>query len=204
VCLVHCVYGQSRSATVVTAYVMAAMGWDADTALAFVRDRRPCIGVNPGCVRAELCVFFCRGPVDTSTCGGGGVASQLHVPNCRRTRQPYRRAPLPPPPPPPPISTVRDPAPPRTAFSSSCGCLVSCVGSPRPSVRTPHRVQRTAFSVWRHCARVGASGARGSPFLPLGTPRPPCSWLRVRTPQCRPCLAHQGLLAPSPTRAKAA
>ena len=72
VCLVHCVYGQSRSATVVTAYVMAAMGWDADTALAFVRDRRPCIGVNPGCVRAELCVFFCRGPVDTSTCGGGG------------------------------------------------------------------------------------------------------------------------------------
>lgn len=48
VCLVHCVYGQSRSATVVTAYVMAAMGWDADTALAFVRDRRPCIGVNPG------------------------------------------------------------------------------------------------------------------------------------------------------------
>ncbi|KAF6777689.1 hypothetical protein AHF37_02777 [Paragonimus kellicotti] len=50
-CLVHCKMGISRSATTVIAYVMKELNFDLDTALAFVKCRRPCVQPNPGFMR---------------------------------------------------------------------------------------------------------------------------------------------------------
>jgi len=47
-CLVHCVQGISRSATVVIAYLIASEGWSVQTALQFVKERRSLIAPNPG------------------------------------------------------------------------------------------------------------------------------------------------------------
>jgi protein-tyrosine phosphatase len=44
--LVHCMGGISRSPTVVTAYVMWRLGLRLTAALAYVRERRPCIEPN--------------------------------------------------------------------------------------------------------------------------------------------------------------
>ncbi|CAL8089335.1 unnamed protein product [Calicophoron daubneyi] len=47
-CLVHCKMGISRSATVVVAYVMKEQNWDLETALSYVKCRRPCVQPNQG------------------------------------------------------------------------------------------------------------------------------------------------------------
>jgi protein-tyrosine phosphatase len=44
--LVHCIGGISRSPTVVTAYIMWKLGLRLTAALAYVRERRPCIEPN--------------------------------------------------------------------------------------------------------------------------------------------------------------
>ncbi|KAH6908151.1 protein-tyrosine phosphatase-like protein [Coprinopsis sp. MPI-PUGE-AT-0042] len=49
--LVHCVYGVSRSATVVTAYLMKTRGIDPQTALRYIKDRRPQIQPNYGFIK---------------------------------------------------------------------------------------------------------------------------------------------------------
>ncbi|KAK8063856.1 hypothetical protein PG996_008508 [Apiospora saccharicola] len=46
--LVHCLQGVSRSAAVVVAYTMQALGLDYDAALARVRRSRPAVSPNPG------------------------------------------------------------------------------------------------------------------------------------------------------------
>lgn len=46
--LVHCAAGVSRSATVVTAYLMAKRGMTSSEALEYVRQRRPCVEPNIG------------------------------------------------------------------------------------------------------------------------------------------------------------
>jgi len=46
--LVHCHAGLSRSATVVTAFIMKTKGWALEQALDFVRDKRPSIRPNEG------------------------------------------------------------------------------------------------------------------------------------------------------------
>jgi len=49
--LVHCQQGVSRSAAIVIAYLIRKRGMSFDSALAFVRQRRPCIKPNSGFVR---------------------------------------------------------------------------------------------------------------------------------------------------------
>jgi hypothetical protein len=44
---VHCLAGVSRSAMVVTAYLMSEHGWGRDTALAHVKAQRPCANPAP-------------------------------------------------------------------------------------------------------------------------------------------------------------
>jgi len=46
--LVHCQKGQSRSATVVVAYIMKTQKESLEKALQFVKERRKCIDPNPG------------------------------------------------------------------------------------------------------------------------------------------------------------
>ena len=67
-CLVHCVYGQSRSAAVVTAYVMHALRCDADSAFQFVYGTF-CVFSNTLRLSAPCCplltaagshIFVCR------------------------------------------------------------------------------------------------------------------------------------------------
>ncbi|TPP66903.1 SSH2 [Fasciola gigantica] len=50
-CLVHCRMGISRSATAVIAYAMKEQNWDLDTALTYVKGRRPCVQPNAGFMR---------------------------------------------------------------------------------------------------------------------------------------------------------
>ncbi|CAH8849778.1 unnamed protein product [Trichobilharzia szidati] len=50
-CLVHCKMGISRSASTVIAYAMKEHNWDLETALSFVKCRRPCVQPNPGFMR---------------------------------------------------------------------------------------------------------------------------------------------------------
>jgi len=49
--LVHCQQGVSRSAAIVIAYLIRKRGMSFDSAVAFVRQRRPCIKPNSGFVR---------------------------------------------------------------------------------------------------------------------------------------------------------
>ncbi|HJZ91283.1 MAG TPA: dual specificity protein phosphatase [Gemmataceae bacterium] len=44
---VHCLNGVSRSALVITAYLMAEYSWTRDEALAFMRSKRPIVRPNP-------------------------------------------------------------------------------------------------------------------------------------------------------------
>jgi hypothetical protein len=62
--VVHCVYGQSRSAAVVAAYLLST-GMPLDAALALLQAKRPTTCINPGFIAQLLLV----------ECGGGGVAS---------------------------------------------------------------------------------------------------------------------------------
>ncbi|KAI0264762.1 DSPc-domain-containing protein [Gloeopeniophorella convolvens] len=49
--LVHCQQGVSRSAAIVIAYLIRKRGMSFDSAIAYVRQRRPCIKPNSGFVR---------------------------------------------------------------------------------------------------------------------------------------------------------
>ncbi|KAI9511421.1 protein-tyrosine phosphatase-like protein [Russula earlei] len=49
--LVHCQQGVSRSAAIVIAYLICKRGMSFDSAITFVRQRRPCIKPNSGFVR---------------------------------------------------------------------------------------------------------------------------------------------------------
>ena len=49
--LVHCMGGVSRSASVVTAYVMKKYGWGFEKAVAYVRGKRSCVYPNTGFVK---------------------------------------------------------------------------------------------------------------------------------------------------------
>lgn len=49
--LVHCVYGQSRSATICVAYLMATLRMSLLEAYDAVQRARPCIYINPGFLR---------------------------------------------------------------------------------------------------------------------------------------------------------
>lgn len=46
--LVHCVYGVSRSATIVAAYLIKEYGMDANTAVDFIKGKRDIVRPNPG------------------------------------------------------------------------------------------------------------------------------------------------------------
>jgi len=49
--LVHCHAGMSRSVSLVCAFLMNLCRWDDVKALYWIRDKRPCIHVNPGFLR---------------------------------------------------------------------------------------------------------------------------------------------------------
>lgn len=53
---VHCLAGVNRSAAATTAYLMDEHGWDRDTALAYVKSKRP--GVQPDPMMMELLEQF--------------------------------------------------------------------------------------------------------------------------------------------------
>ena len=46
--LIHCVVGMSRSASLVVFYLMKEKGWDYDTCLAYMKERRPIVCPNEG------------------------------------------------------------------------------------------------------------------------------------------------------------
>ena len=48
---VHCLAGVNRSGAAVTAYLMQSHGWGGDEALAFLRERRPEVRLDPGLMR---------------------------------------------------------------------------------------------------------------------------------------------------------
>ena len=55
---VHCVYGQSRSATCIIAYLLSTFSITLNEAYAYLLCARPCIHINPGFLR-QLQVGFC-------------------------------------------------------------------------------------------------------------------------------------------------
>jgi Dual specificity phosphatase, catalytic domain len=60
--LVHCVYGQSRSATVVTGYLVACAGLSLDASLTLLKSKHQGISINPG----FLCQLLVYGSADSS------------------------------------------------------------------------------------------------------------------------------------------
>lgn len=60
--LVHCVYGQSRSASICVAYLMASKNMTLRDAYDAVAQARPCIYINPGFLR-QLALFKRMGAV---------------------------------------------------------------------------------------------------------------------------------------------
>jgi protein-tyrosine phosphatase len=60
--LVHCVYGQSRSAAICVAFLMATQGLTLLDAYNVVQSARPCISINPGFLR-QLELFERMGSV---------------------------------------------------------------------------------------------------------------------------------------------
>ena len=57
--LVHCVYGQSRSAAVVISYLLS-IGYSLDDAMSLLKSVRPVICINPGFL-AQLYVVYTKG-----------------------------------------------------------------------------------------------------------------------------------------------
>ena len=76
--LVHCVSGISRSATVVTAYLMATRKLPSEAALALVRERRPVVSPNSGFQRQlrEYAAELLK-PPEAEGCKTGGDAAEL-------------------------------------------------------------------------------------------------------------------------------
>ena len=48
--LIHCLQGKSRSVSLVVFYLMKEKGWDYDTCIKFIKERRPSISPNIGFV----------------------------------------------------------------------------------------------------------------------------------------------------------
>ena len=48
--LIHCLQGKSRSVSLVVFYLMKEKGWDYDTCIKFIKERRPSISPNIGYV----------------------------------------------------------------------------------------------------------------------------------------------------------
>ena len=48
--LIHCLQGKSRSVSLVVFYLMKEKGWDYDTCITFIKERRPSISPNIGFV----------------------------------------------------------------------------------------------------------------------------------------------------------
>ena len=55
--LIHCFQGKSRSASLVVFYLMKEKGWDYDTSIKFIKERRPVISPNIGFV-AQLKEYY--------------------------------------------------------------------------------------------------------------------------------------------------
>ncbi|KAG7389515.1 hypothetical protein PHYPSEUDO_010160 [Phytophthora pseudosyringae] len=82
--LVHCVYGQSRSASICVAYLMAAQGKTLLEAYDEVQKARPCISINPGFLRQlEL---FERMENDPEVMGSTPAHAELRTMVARRQR----------------------------------------------------------------------------------------------------------------------
>ncbi len=58
--LIYCFAGKSRSATIVIYYFMKKYNMDFETAHSFVKEKRPCISLNPGFI-AQLKAVFPQG-----------------------------------------------------------------------------------------------------------------------------------------------
>lgn len=73
--LVHCAYGQSRSATICIAYLMQAFKWTLIKAYQTVQRARPCISVNKGFL-AQLALFQ-RMEFDTGIRGNSAAHAEV-------------------------------------------------------------------------------------------------------------------------------
>ncbi|KAG6961813.1 hypothetical protein JG687_00007492 [Phytophthora cactorum] len=82
--LVHCVYGQSRSATICVAYLMATEGKTLLEAYDAVQKARPCISINPGFLR-QLELFERMGN-DPEIMGSTPAHAQLRTMMAKRQR----------------------------------------------------------------------------------------------------------------------
>lgn len=76
--LVHCVYGQSRSAAICVAYLMATRRLSLRDAYDAVAKARPCIYINPGFLR-QLALFERMGAVADVMGDTPAHAEVLHV-----------------------------------------------------------------------------------------------------------------------------
>ncbi|KAE9284889.1 hypothetical protein PF008_g27049 [Phytophthora fragariae] len=82
--LVHCVYGQSRSASICVAYLMATQSLTLLEAYDVVQKARPCISINPGFLR-QLELFQRMGN-DPDIMGGTPAHAELRTMVARRQR----------------------------------------------------------------------------------------------------------------------
>ncbi|CAI5712717.1 unnamed protein product [Peronospora destructor] len=82
--LVHCVYGQSRSAAVCVAYLMATQGKTLLEAYDVVQQARQCISINPGFLR-QLELFERMGN-DPEVMGSTSAHAELRTMMVRRQR----------------------------------------------------------------------------------------------------------------------
>ncbi|KAL3669013.1 hypothetical protein V7S43_006299 [Phytophthora oleae] len=83
--LVHCVYGQSRSAAICVAYLMATQGKTLLEAYDVVQKARPCISINPGFLRQlEL---FERMENDPNVMGGTPAHAEFRTMVTQRQRK---------------------------------------------------------------------------------------------------------------------
>ena len=86
--LVHCVYGQSRSAAVCVAYLMATQGKTLLEAYNIVQQARQCISINPGFLR-QLALFGRMGN-DPEIMGSTSAHAELRTMMVRRQRMQTR------------------------------------------------------------------------------------------------------------------
>ncbi|OWZ01617.1 hypothetical protein PHMEG_00026961 [Phytophthora megakarya] len=82
--LVHCVYGQSRSATICVAYLMATQGQTLLEAYDVVQQARPCISINPGFLK-QLELFERMGS-DPEIMGNTPAHAELRTMMAQRQR----------------------------------------------------------------------------------------------------------------------